>query len=836
MAQPVWVTPPGSLGTIPEGIYYRIPLEAYDPDSSTVYYQLLAGSLPPGIQIDETGILIGVPNANAYVEGVPLAVGKSVTSKFAIRAYTKRTVDNVTVINRLADRTFSLTVAIQTIPEFTTAPGQIAEYFDGTMVTDLQINYTTPETSNPPVVKLIGGSLPPGLTISSTGLISGVISPAVVADGTGGYSADGENYDQYPFSFPSKASSLNYEFLLEVTDGQGADQKSYSIFVWARSSMTADNTYVTGDNTFITADTSPQHPPIILNPQGSIGSIRSDNFFAYQFNGLDFDNDQDRFVALTSLPPGLTLDPTSGWLYGYIPNLGITENVYNFSIKIEKVNDTTIKTGPYNYSLTISGPISNEITWLTPSNLGKIDNGSTSLFYVKAVNSGGLALQYRLLSGSDSSLPQGLQLLSSGDIAGRVSFDTFALDGDTTTFDSTPQNGNKPTTFDMTYTFTVQAYSINGVVNVNKTFSITVVRAYNTPYENLYIQAMPPEDDRALLASLLQNSDIFNPAYLYRPDDPNFGVAKKVIYQHAFGLNPSTIAEYYSALVRNHYWKNLVLGEIGTAQATDSSGNVIYEVVYSKVVDNLVNNQGVSVSKEVVLPYPVNGLSTTDVVFPNSLQDMRQQVIDVVGQVSNILPLWMISKQANGQVLGFTPAWVLAYTIPGKSAEIAYFIQQQFANQLNLIDFDVDRYELDRALTKNWNPQTISSNIVSATGNGVVSTITFESQPAFSFNLGDPVKISGVIPDSFNGTFYITDSGSTQVKFYNNANTSGVGGIVSTVPNWVPHPPSLTTFDQNTTVFDGNSLQFIAPVDTYNDSNGQGFDKYLVFSKRNILQ
>jgi len=32
-------------------------------------------------------------------------------------------------------------------------------------------------------------------------------------------------------------------------------------------------------------------------------------------------------------------------------------------------------------------------------------------------------------------LPQGLQLLPSGDIAGRVSFNTFAVDLGTTTFD-----------------------------------------------------------------------------------------------------------------------------------------------------------------------------------------------------------------------------------------------------------------------------------------------------------------------------------------------------------------------------------------------------------------
>ena len=48
MTQPVWVTPPGNLGTIPEGVFYSIPLVAVAP-SDTVYYQVIAGSLPTGM-------------------------------------------------------------------------------------------------------------------------------------------------------------------------------------------------------------------------------------------------------------------------------------------------------------------------------------------------------------------------------------------------------------------------------------------------------------------------------------------------------------------------------------------------------------------------------------------------------------------------------------------------------------------------------------------------------------------------------------------------------------------------------------------------------------------
>jgi hypothetical protein len=161
-------------------------------------------------------------------------------------------------------------------------------------------------------------------------------------------------------------------------------------------------------------------------------------------------------------------------------------------------------------------------------------------------------------------------------------------------------------------------------------------------------------------------------------------------------------------LYLNHYWKELVLGSIETAQALDADGNVIYEVVYSRIVDDLVNNQGTSVGKIVNLAYPITDPlgQTLLQVYPNSLDDMRDQVIDVVGQLSTKLPLWMTSKQTDGRVLGFTPAWVMCYVNPGRARQIAYYIATQFGQQLNRVDFKVDRYVLDSEMSRNWNTAT----------------------------------------------------------------------------------------------------------------------------------
>ena len=284
---------------------------------------------------------------------------------------------------------------------------------------------------------------------------------------------------------------------------------------------------------------------------------------------------------------------------------------------------------------------------------------------------------------------------------------------------------------------------------------------------------------------------------MYRPSDPNFGRATNVTYYHAFGLTASTYADYVSSLYENHYWKTLTLGEISVAQARNAVGEVIYEVVYSKIIDNLLNQAGESVSKQVTLPYPINEADSTeiDIVYPNSLINMRDQVIDTVGQIANILPTWMTSKQANGRVLGFTPSWVLAYAIPGKGDQLAYYIRTKFGEKLNLVDFEVDRYELDRLLTKNWDP------IADSTGGAWVPT------PAETY-------------------FDLTSEPYAQWR--NQAGQlTGWTNIAGETVSWI------STYNGEQTIFDGDSLKFIAPVDMYGQT--QVYDKYLVFPKRTIL-
>jgi hypothetical protein len=787
MAQPVWITPAGNLGVIPEGVFFQLNLEATEADQGAVTFSLIAGTLPAGIQLTANGSVTGVPVAIARVQGVPLDVSADVTSKFTIRAASQD------IPPRVRDRTFQITITGDDVPEFTTPAGSLGTFYDGDRI-NIQIGYTDTDPADTVIVRLAGGELPIGVTVSPTGLISGNIQPAPDVNEPAGY--DLTPIYSLPYDFVVSAINKNYQFTLEVTDGRNSNLRTFEFFVYDRDTITADNTTITADNTVVTADETTERRPFIINSEPSdLGLVRSDNYYAYQFIGNDYDT-PSLLYAISSdqgseLPPGLELDPVTGWYYGYIPDQGITEIDYSFNIVayqdefvgniicsattsgtnritcastesigsgqplvftgtafggivaaptqiyyvLAVVNPTQftvteylgsntavtlttaagamtanlpVASDPYLFNITIAGNIDAEVTWLTDSDLGILDNGDVSLLKVEAVNRGGRELEYRLESGAFNELPQGLELLPTGDISGRVSFNTFAIDLGNTTFD-------QDTTWDSSFRFTVNAYSqeiIGGqlvdVVSVFKEFFVQVRREYNKPYQNLEVQAMPPANDRELIAELLTNDNIFVPDYIFRPTDPYFGKADRVVYQHAFGLDPDTQDRYVESLYLNHYWKELVLGSIETAQAVDAEGNVIYEVVYSSVVDDLVNNQGQSVGKIVNLAYPIAtpGNPQTTQAYPNSLANMRDQVIDVIGQISTKLPLWMTSKQTDGRVLGFTPAWVICYTQPGRSRQIAYYIATQFGQQLNRVDFKVDRYVLGTELSRNWDTVT----------------------------------------------------------------------------------------------------------------------------------
>jgi hypothetical protein len=480
-------------------------------------------------------------------------------------------------------------------------------------------------------------------------------------------------------------------------------------------------------------------PPVATSTNAQLGTFLSDNYFAFKLIGYDFDGSGITYYV-SGLPQGITYDSTTGWITGtpIISSPGI--NNYSFTAQVVKAGDNGIASPVFNFAFNLSLDINGNITWVTPQDLGTIYNETLSILKVVAISD--TPLEYRLTSGS---LPPNLTLLPNGEITGIVASqptETLLTVGEETSF-----------------TFTIQAYSPNfGIVQSSKTFTVNVYQEYGQPTDILYIQAAPSINDRNILQTLLDSEALIPTSLLYRPDDTNFGKATSVIYEHAYGIFASNIQEYIAAVTQNHYWRNITLGELKTAVARDNDNNIIYEVVYSEVIDNLVNPQGVSVPSSIYWPIPIDlGLgpwytSVTDIftsyvellnqqyytsltpgyartLYPNSLFNMRNRVADVLGQVLNstLLPVWMTSQQLNGSTLGYTQAWVICYTQPrilvnGQPLTYAEFkatgltrsdyksyaetiktnIETNWPYTLNQINFNIDRFTVNKSTTYNW--------------------------------------------------------------------------------------------------------------------------------------
>jgi hypothetical protein len=452
-----------------------------------------------------------------------------------------------------------------------------------------------------------------------------------------------------------------------------------------------------------------------LNQNAYIGKFNSDNQFTFKILGKDFDNNPLEYV-FANLPLGLTGDATTGWISGNPVISGNSISQFSFSAAARKTINPALQTPLIKFDFIIKNDVEGVVTWLTPNNLGTISNGLVSTLKVNAESD--VPLKYRLSSGSN--LPPNLVLLDDGEISGVVSYQ--------------PTNSFLPTNASEDFTFTVEAYSdMFPVVQSTKTFTVTVDIKFGQPTDTLYIKCTPSATDRNLLNSLLTNTTIIPDEYLYRSGDPYFGKSNSVIYEHAYGIYASEFDDYVAAVTKNHYWRQITLGEIKTAVARNDAGEIIYEVVYSEVIDNLVNPDGISVSKEVIwprfIPLELGPYYTGEAeiftsyglpdyytsltpgfakqLYPNSLPNMREQVGDILGQEydSGLLPKWMTSQQLDGSTTGFVPAWVICYTKPGFAAVVKNNINTLWVDvlgnpyRLNIINFKLDRFTVDKSTT-----------------------------------------------------------------------------------------------------------------------------------------
>lgn len=797
MPQPIWTTPAGSLGTIPAGSYTEIQLQASPVlPATSLTYLLLSGSLPEGFTINSSGKIYGtkllVTSDTVYNFAIRITdnlgnirdrtfsitiVGSAIPSFITPPGNILSVNDSIWVELPITyanpDSTNEISIRVQEgllPPGLEISPnGLIRGYAEPPI-----LNVTVPsvvttglatDTSNV-ITCLSTNNFSIGRQVVFTGAVFGNIVDSTtyyiknIINGTSftiSATQDGPEFIltsgtgfmtvTLPPTSIGQPTIRTYTFGLVLESALGDDIASYSITVINQNTPVSQggpgfplntriptiyNTrppsydlaldpyygyYVLPDNN-ISAVTYPPSTPAF------IGTFQSGDYFSFKLIGHDFDSDELTYV-FADLPPGMIGDTSTGWISGTptIATEGI--NQFGFSVSAYKTINPAIATPFFNFSYNLANNFDDTIVWITPQNLGSILNGTVSTKNVRAEST--TELEYEIISGS---LPPNLTLLANGEITGYVAFE--------------PKNTLQQPDSVNEFNFTIRAFSPTyPIVQSSKNFTISVIQEFSPPTDTLYIKATPSIENRVLLDSLLNNETLIPTSMLYRPYDEYFGKSSSVIYEHAFGIYASDLDEYLAAVTQNHYWRYLTLGEIKTAVARNDDGEIIYEVVYSEVIDNLVNPQGQSIPQSIYWPRPINlnlgpwYTSVTNVftsyanavnqnyytsltpgsvrtLYPNSLVNMRNRVGQVLGQNldNKLLPLWMTSKQLNGGTLGYTKAWVICYTKPGMSETIKNNINTLWVdsdgnpNTLNLINFQIDRFSVNKSLTYNYDKNT----------------------------------------------------------------------------------------------------------------------------------
>jgi len=354
----LWTVQTGyNLGTYQE----KVPVTINLPISGADTISSIAGTIPPGLRLE-----------GETLKGTPFQVSRSTQFEFCLRA---------THQSRIQDRTFTVAIQGADAPNWVTPAGTLdigendqlfildssyvdyqLEAIDADLSANTTLEYYIPEG---------GGELPPGLSLSKTGKITGIVDPILALDilsSTGYY--DSNDYASAPFDFGLQGSIANrsfyfdvveyselynaqvstrtqrklnryYEFTVNVTDGDSTAQRTFKIFVVGDDFLRADNTIMQVGTGIFTSDGTFLRTPQWLTP-ADLGYKRANNYVtiflelydpntvpgrvSYIQERLNDDN------SVSTLPPGMTLDPNTGEIAGRVPYQPAITKEYKFTI------------------------------------------------------------------------------------------------------------------------------------------------------------------------------------------------------------------------------------------------------------------------------------------------------------------------------------------------------------------------------------------------------------------------------------------------------------------------------------------------------------------------
>ena len=469
----------------------------------------------------------------------------------------------------------------------------------------------------------------------------------------------------------------------------------------------------------------------------NVQTISSTEYILTVFPVLEVEIGNNKFLqvgTVSAIPPGMQFDQSTGEVFGVVPYQPAITKSYTFTVTATRLSDRgEVANAKRTFNVQILGEIDSVMTWISPSNLGRIGANFISSLSVSAVSTvTDSAILYVLESGS---LPPGLTLDLDGEIVGKVTqFGTvnnpgiLTLDGGGLTFD------NSTTTIDKSYTFTIQARDILSYSAISRTFTLGIDTPNDRLYSNLTVRPFLKQSQRDLFRSFITDSKIFTAGSIYRPSDASFGIQSDLKMLVFAGIETKSAAEVVSALGRNHKTKKFKLGGIKKAKAKlEGTTTVVYEVIYLEVIDPLEIGKTVLPSKistsdsnklitvdqnnEFYVgpfdednqfwsrpdPFSVSidsnevyaGDPETNFRYPASIALWRDRIKSIGLKERQYLPLWMRTIQ-DGEVqeLDYIKAIPLCYCKPGMADDILLNIKNR-AFDFTQLDYVIDRYIID---------------------------------------------------------------------------------------------------------------------------------------------
>jgi hypothetical protein len=327
---------------------------------------IISGSLPAGLRLE----------ANSIV-GRPFEVSTDKLSNFVIRAASE---------SGIADRTFNVVIQGPDEPVWITpegdlpiGPNNVFFILDNSII-DYQLLATDADLPTGSTLRYFvadgSGDLPPGIELTTTGRLFGVVDPLLALDRNivnGGYDVpvygnfpfdysvlsdnglDSFFYDTtlYDYSIPThnpKKLNRRYEFEVTVTDGAEFVKRRFQVYVVGDDFARADTTIMKASDGVFTADMTHVRTPVWLTP-ADLGVKRADNYVTVYLDTIEASTVAgELFYFLESfnpdgspslLPAGMAIDQQTGEIAGRVSYQPAITKEYKFTISAQRFSVLT---------------------------------------------------------------------------------------------------------------------------------------------------------------------------------------------------------------------------------------------------------------------------------------------------------------------------------------------------------------------------------------------------------------------------------------------------------------------------------------------------------------